>query len=177
MDEIHEINFQMSLVRLSVILVTYYGMEYLSWPLTFLLVVVIFCFYIHLDDQVLAQPQNINDIWRKEQEQLDKLIENRFGKKLGDFKLDWMNENDEESRHQKCKWVNELIKATWLEGQDLVEDLIKKLFEDINDNISDRTFFKVDIIFVLSNFILYYKFLPKIKYVCSSGQVDTLNWL
>ena len=177
MDEIHEINFQMSLVRLSVILVTYYGMEYLSWPLTFLLVVVIFCFYIHLDDQVLAQPQNINDIWREEQEQLDKLIENRFGKKLGDFKLDWKNENDEESRHQKCKWVNDLIKATWLEGQGLVEDLIKKLFEDINDNISDRTFFKVDIIFVLSNFILYYKFLPKIKYVCSSGQVDTLNWL
>ena len=139
MDEIHEINFQMSLVRLSVILVTYYGMEYLSWPLTFLLVVVIFCFYIHLDDQVLAQPQNINDIWRKEQEQLDKLIENRFGKKLGDFKLDWMNENDEESRRQKCKWVNELIKATWLEGQDLVKDLIKKLFEDINENISDQT--------------------------------------
>ena len=177
MDEIHEINFQMSLVRLSAILVTYYGMEYLSLPLTFLLVVVIFCFYIHLDDQVLAQPQNINDIWQKEQEQLDKLIENRFGKNLGDFKLDWMNENDEESRRQKCKWVNELIKATWLEGQDLVEDLIKKLFEEINDNISDRTFFKVDIIFVLLNFILYYKFLPKVKYVCSSGQVDTLNWL
>ena len=198
MDEIHEINFQMSLVRLSVILVTYYGMEYLSWPLTFLLVVVIFCFYIHLDDQVLAQPQNINDIWRKEQEKLDKLIENWFGKKLGDFKLDWMNENDEESRRQKCKWVNELIAAIWLEGQDLVKDLIKKLFEDINENISDQTreleglsglakcisyifmhqtFFKVDIIFILSNFILYYKFLPKVKYVCSSGQVDTLNWL
>ena len=155
MDEIHEINFQMSLVRLTVILVTYYGMEYLSWPLTFLLVVVIFCFYIHLDDQVLAQPQTINDIWRKEQEQLDKVIENRFGKKLGDFKLDWMNENDEESRHQKCKWVNDLIKATWLEGQDLVKDLIEKLFEDINDNISDRPFFKVGIIFLLSNFILY----------------------
>ena len=155
MDDIHEMNFQMSLVRLSVILVTYYGMEYLSWPLTFLLVVVIFCFYIHLDDQVLAQPQNINDIWQKEQEQLDKLIENRFGKKLGDFKLDWMNENDEESRLQKCKWVNELIKATWLEGQDLVKDLIEKLFEDINDNISDRKFFKVGIIFLLSNFILY----------------------
>ena len=118
MDEIHEINFQMSLIRLSVILVTYYGMEYLSWPLTFLLVVVIFCFYIHLDDQVLAQSQN--DIWLKEQEQLDKLIENRFGKKLEDFKLDWMNENDEESRYQKCKWMNELIKATWLECQDLV---------------------------------------------------------
>ena len=156
MDEIHEINFQMSLVRLSVILVTYYGMEYLSWPLTFLLVVVIFCFYIHLDDQVLAQSQNIDDIWQKEQERLDKLIENRFGKKLGDFKLDWMNENDEESRHQKCKWVNDLIKATWLEGQDLVEDLIKKLFEDINDNISNRNFFKVDICFVISNFMLYY---------------------
>ena len=93
MDEIHEINFQMSLVRLAVILVTYYGMEYLSWPLTFLLVVVIFCFYIHLDDQVLAQSQNIDDIWQKEQERLDKLIENRFGKKLGDFKLNWMNEN------------------------------------------------------------------------------------
>ena len=155
MDEIHEINFQMSLVRLSVILVTYYGMEYLSWPLTFLLVVVIFCFYIHLDDQVLAQPQIINDIWRKEQEQLDKVIENRFGKKLGDFKLEWMNKNDEESRLQKCKWVNELIKATWLEGQDLVKDLIEKLFEDINENISDRPFFKVGIIFLLSNFILY----------------------
>ena len=143
MDGIHEINFQMSLVRLAVILVTYYGMEYLSWPLTFLLMVVIFCFYIHLDDQVLAQPQNINHIWRKEQEQLDQHIENRFGKKLGDFKLDWMNENDEESRRQKCKWVNELIKAIWLECQDLVKDLIKKLFEDINDNTSDRTFFKV----------------------------------
>ena len=167
----------MSLVRLAVILVTYYGMEYLSWPLTFLLVVVIFCFYVHLDDQLLAQPQTRDNVWRKEQEYLDKLIENRFGQKLGDFKLDWMNKNDGESRHQKCKWVNDLIKATWLEGQDLVEDLIKKLFEDINDNISDRTFFKVDIIFVLSNFILYYKFLPKIKYVCSSGQVDTLNWL
>ena len=143
MDEVHEINFQMSLVRLSVILVTYYGIEYLSWPLTFLLVVVIFCFYIHLDDQVLSQPQNINDIWQKEQERLDKLIENRFGKKLGDFKLDWMNENDEESRRQKCEWMNELIKATWLECQDLVKDLIKKLIEDINDNTSDRTFFKV----------------------------------
>ena len=155
MDGIHEIDFQMSLVRLAVILVTYYGMEYLSWPLTFLLVVVIFCFYIHLDDHVLAQPQNINDIWQKEQERLDKLIEHRFGKKLGDFKLDWMNENDEGSRLQKCKWVNELIKATWLEGQDLVKDLIEKLFEDINDNISDRPFFKVGIIFLLSNFILY----------------------
>ena len=33
------------------------------------------------------------DVWQKEQEQLDKLIENRFGKKLGDFKLNWMNEN------------------------------------------------------------------------------------
>ena len=149
MDEIHEINFQMSLVRLSVILVTYYGMEYLSWPLTFLLVVVIFCFYIHLDDQVLAQPQNINAFWRKEQEQLDKLIENRFGKKLGDFKLDWMNENDEESRRQKCKWVNELIKAIWLECQDLVKDLIKKLLEDINDDTSNRTFFKVFSLFSL----------------------------
>ena len=93
MDGIHKINFQMSLVRLAAILVTYYGMEYLSWPLTFLLVVVIFCFYIHLDDQVLAQSQNIDDIWQKEQERLDKLIENRFGKKLGDFKLNWMNEN------------------------------------------------------------------------------------
>ena len=103
MDEIHEINFQMSLVRLSVILVTYYGMEYLSWPLTFLLVVVIFCFYIHLDDQALAQPQNINEFWLKEKEQLDKLIENQFGKKLGDFKFDWINESDEKSRCQECK--------------------------------------------------------------------------
>ena len=143
MDGIHEINFQMSLVRLAVILVTYYGMEYLSWPLTFLLVVVIFCFYVHLDDQLLAQPQTRDDVWRKEQEHLDKLIENRFGKKLGDFKLDWMNENDEESRRQKCKWLNELIKATWSECQDLVDDLIKKLFEEINNNISDRTIFKV----------------------------------
>ena len=152
MAGIEEINIQMSLVRMTAILVTYYGMEYLSWPLTFLLVVVIFCFYIHVDDQLLDQPQNI-DIWQKEEEHLDKLIENRFGKKLGDFKLDWINDNDEEVRRQKCKWVNELIKATWLEGQDLVEDLIKKLFEDINDNISDRNFFKVDIIFVLSNFM------------------------
>ena len=143
MDGIHEIDFQMSLVRLAVILVTYYGMEYLSWPLTFLLVVVIFCFYVHLDDQLLAQPQTRDDVWRKEQEHLDKLIENRFGQKLGDFKLDWMNENDEESRRQKCEWMNELIKATWLECQDLVKDLIKKLIEDINDNTSDRTFFKV----------------------------------
>ena len=148
MDGIHEINFQMSLVRLAVILVTYYGMEYLSWPLTFLLVVVIFCFYVHLDDQILAQPPTRDDVWRKEQEHLDKLIENRFGKKLGDFKLDWMNENDEESRRQKCKWLNEIIKATWLECQDLVEDLIKKLFEDINNNISDRTFFKVFSLFL-----------------------------
>ena len=143
MDGIHEINFQMSLVRLTVILVTYYGMEYLSWPSTFLLVVVIFCFYVHLDDQLLAQPQTSDDVWRKEQEHLDKLIENRFGKKLGDFKLDWMNENDEESRFQKCKWVNELIRATWLECQDLVKDLIKKLFEDINEKISDQPFLKV----------------------------------
>ena len=149
MDGIHEINFQMSLVRLAVILVTYYGMEYLSWPLTFLLVVVIFCFYVHLDDQLLAQPQTSNDFWQKEQAHLDKLIENRFGKKLGDFKLDWMNENDEESRRQKCKWVNELIKAIWLECQDLVKDLIKKLFEDINDNTLDRTFFKVLSLFSL----------------------------
>ena len=155
MEGFHEIDFQMSLVRLTVILVTYYGMEYLSWPLTFLLVVVIFCFYVHLDDQILDQAQTRDDVWRKEQEHLDKLIENRFRKKLGDFKLDWMNENDEESRRQKCKWVNELIKATWLEGQDLVKDLIEKLFEDINDNISDRKFFKVGIIFLLSNFILY----------------------
>ena len=153
MDEIHEINFQMSLVRLSAILVTYYGMEYLSWPLTFLLVVVIFCFYVHLDDQLLAQPQTRDDVWRKEQEHLDKLIENRFGKKLGDFKLDWMNENDEESRCQKCKWMNELIKATWLECQDLVKDLIKKLIEDINDNTSDRTFFKVFSLFSLFSLI------------------------
>ena len=159
MDEIHEINFQMSLVRLSVILVTYYGMEYLSWPLTFLLVVVIFCFYIHLDDQVLSQPQNINDIWQKEQERLDKLIENRFGKKLGDFKLDWMNENDEESRRQKCKWMNELIQATWLECQDLVDDLIKKLFEEINNNISDRTFFKVFSLFLSLYFIVVFIFI------------------
>ena len=57
--------------------------------------------------------------------------------------MDWMNENDEESRRQKCEWMNELIKATWLECQDLVKDLIKKLIEDINDNTSDRTFFKV----------------------------------
>ena len=149
MDGIHEINFQMSLVRLAVILVTYYGMEYLSWPLTFLLVVVIFCFYVHLDDQLLAQPQTRDDVRRKEQEHLDKLIENWFGKKLGDFKLDWMNENDEESKRQKCKWVNELIKAIWLECQDLVKDLIKKLFEDINDNTSDRTFFKVFSVFSL----------------------------
>ena len=148
MDGIHEINFQMSLVRLAVILVTYYGMEYLSWPLTFLLVVVIFCFYVHLDDQILAQPPTRDDVWRKEQEHLDKLIENRFGKKLGDFKLDWMNENDEESRRQKCKWLNEIIKATWLECQDLVKDLIKKLFEDINNNISDRNFFKVFSLFL-----------------------------
>ena len=156
MDGIYEIDFQMSLVRLAVILVTYYGMEYLSWPLTFLLVVVIFCFYIHVDDQLLDQPQNI-DIWQKEEEHLDKLIENRFGKKLGDFKLDWINDNDEEVRRQKCKWVNELIKATWLECQDLVKDLIETLFEDINDNISDRTFFKVrqiHIIFVLSFFCI-----------------------
>ena len=149
MDGFHEIDFQMSLVRLAVILVTYYGMEYLSWPLTFLLVVVIFCFYVHLDDQILDQAQTRDDVWRKEQEHLDKLIENRFGKKLGDFKLDWMNENDEESRRQKCKWMNELIKATWLECQDLVKDLIKKLFEDINDNISDRNFFKVHIFYIL----------------------------
>ena len=142
---IHELNFQMSLVRLTVILVTYYGIQYLSWPLTFLLVVVIFCFYVHLDDQVLAQPQTNDEIWREEQKNLDKLIENRFGKKLGDFKLDWMNENDEESRRQKCKWVNQLIEATWLECQELVKDLITKLFEDINGNISDRNycFFKV----------------------------------
>ena len=149
MDEIHEINLQMSLVRLSVILVTYYGMEYLSWPLTFLLVVVIFCFYVHLDDQFSAQPQTSEGVWQKEQENLDKLIENLFGKKLGDFKLDWMNENDEESRRQKCKWMNELIQATWLECQDLVKDLIKKLIEDINDNTSDRTFFKVFSLFSL----------------------------
>ena len=148
MDGIHEINFQMSLVRLAVILVTYYGMEYLSWPLTFLLVVAIFCFYVHLDDQILAQLPSRDDVWRKEQEHLDKHIENRFGKKLGDFKLDWMNENDEESRRQKCKWLNEIIKATWLECQDLVEDLIKKLFEDINNNISDRPFFKVFFLFL-----------------------------
>ena len=145
MDGIHEINFPMSLVRLTAILVTYYGIQYFSWPLTFLLVVVIFCFYVHLDDQILAQPPTRDDVWRKEQEHLDKLIENRFGKKLGDFKLDWMNENDEESRRQKCKWLNEIIKATWLECQDLVKDLIKKLFEDINNNISDRPFFKVHI--------------------------------
>ena len=149
MEGFHEIDFQMSLVRLTVILVTYYGMEYLSWPLTFLLVVVIFCFYVHLDDQILDQAQTRDDVWRKEQEHLDKLIENRFGKKLRDFKLDWMNENDEESRRQKCKWMNELIKATWLECQDLVKDLIKKLFEDINDNISDRNFFKVHIFYIL----------------------------
>lgn len=72
--------------------------------------------------------------------------------KLGDFKLDWMNENYEESRRQKYKWLNELVKATWLEGQDLVKDLIKKLFEDINGNISNRTFFKVN------TYILYFSF-------------------
>ena len=149
MAGIEEINFRMSMVRLTVILVTYYGMEYLSWPLTFLLVVVIFCFYVYLDDQLLDQSQKIDDTWQKEQENLDKLIENRFGKKLGDFELDWLNENDEESKRQKCRWVNELIKATWLECQDLVKDLIEKIFEDINDNIQDRTFFKVPIIFVL----------------------------
>ena len=149
MDGIHEINFPMSLVRLTAILVTYYGIQYLSWPLTFLLVVVIFCFHVHLDDQLLAQPQTSDGVWQKEQDHLDKLIENRFGKKLGDFKLDWMNENDEESRCQKCKWMNELIKATWLECQDLVKDLIKKLIEDINDNTSDRTFFKVFSLFSL----------------------------
>ena len=61
MEGFHEIDFQMSLVHLAVILVTYCGMEYLSWPLTFLLVVVIFCFYVHLDDQILAQPQTRDD--------------------------------------------------------------------------------------------------------------------
>ena len=74
MDGIHEIDFQMSLVRLAVILVTYYGMEYLSWPLTFLLVVVIYCFYLHLYDQVLAQPQTNDEIWREKQKNLDKLL-------------------------------------------------------------------------------------------------------
>ena len=84
---------------------------------------------------------------------MDRLIENRFGVKLGVFKLDWIKqlpsldwiiENDEESRHQKCKWLNELIKATWLDSQGLVKDLIEKLFEEINGNISNRTFFKVN---------------------------------
>ena len=157
MDGIHEITFQMSLVRLVVILVTYYGIQYLTWPLTFLLVVVIFCFYVYLDDQLLAQPQTNEEYWQEEQIRMDRLIENWFGMKLEDFKLDWMNENDEESRRQKCKWLNELIKATWLECQDLVKDLIETLFEDINDNISDRTFFKVrqiHIIFVLSFFCI-----------------------
>ena len=155
MDGIHEITFQMSLVRLVVILVTYYGIQYLTWPLTFLLVVVIFCFYVYLDDQLLAQPQTNEEYWQEEQIRMDRLIENWFGMKLEDFKLDWMNENDEESRHQKCKWLNELIKATWLEGQDLVEDLIKKLFEDINGNISKQTFFKVNISILFFSFVYF----------------------
>ena len=55
-------------------LVTHYGMQYLSWPLTFLLVVVIYCFYLHLYDQVLAQPQTNDEIWREKQKNLDKLL-------------------------------------------------------------------------------------------------------
>ena len=140
MDGIQEINLQMSLICLIVILVTYYGIQYLSWPLTFLLVVVIFCLYVHIEDQLLVQPQTNADFWRKEQIRLYRLIENRFGKKLlEDFRLD-MNENDEESKIRKCKWVNQLIEATWLQCQDFVEKFVKKQFEVINDNISKRTF-------------------------------------
>ena len=157
MDGIQEINLQMSLIRLVVILVTYYGIQYLSWSLTFLLVVFIFCLYVHIEDKLLVQPQtnadfDSPDFWQKEQIHLDRLIEIRFGKKLlEDFKLD-MNENDEESQIRKCKWVNQLIEATWLQCQDFVEKFIKKQFEDINDNISKRTFspfFKVQF-FLLS---------------------------
>ena len=150
MDGIQEINLQMSLIRLVVILVTFYGIQYLSWSLTFLLVVFIFCLYVHIEDELSVQPQTNADFWQKEQIRLDRLIENRFGKKLReDFKLD-MNENDEESKIRKCKWVNQLIEATWLQCQDFVEKFIKKQFEDINDNISKRTFspfFKVPIFF------------------------------
>ena len=150
MDGIQEINLQMSLIRLVVILVTFYGIQYLSWSLTFLLVVFIFCLYVHIEDELSVQPQTNADFWQKEQIRLDRLIENRFGKKLReDFKLD-MNENDEESKIRKCKWVNQLIEATWLQCQDFVEKFIKKQFEDINDNISKRTFspfFKVHFFF------------------------------
>ena len=120
MDGIHEIAFQMSLVRLVVILVTYYVIQCLTWPLTFSLVFVIFCFNVDLDDQLLAQPQTNKKFWQEEQNRLDRLIENWFGMKLGDFKscfkLDWMNENNEESRRQKCKWLNELVKAKYVHG-------------------------------------------------------------
>ena len=54
--------------------VTHYGIQYLGWPLTCLLVVVIYCFYLHLYDQVLAQSQTNDEIGRKEQKNVDKLL-------------------------------------------------------------------------------------------------------
>ena len=86
---------------------------------------------------------------------MDRLIESWFGMKLEDFKLDWINENDEESRHQKFKWLNELIKATWLESQDLVKNLIKKLFEDFNSIISNQIFFKVNTYILFFSFVYF----------------------
>ena len=140
MDGIEAINHQMSLIRLIVIFVTYYGIQYLSWPLKFFIVVVIFCLYVHIEDQILVQPQTNANFWQKEQIRLKRLIENRFGEKLlEDFKLD-MNESDDESKVRKCKWVNQLIEATWLQGHAFIEKFIKKQFDDINDNISKQIF-------------------------------------
>ena len=66
------LNFLPHLICLTKVLLLV--LQYLSWPLTFLLVVVIYCFYLHLYDQISAQLQTNDEIGRKEQKNVDKLL-------------------------------------------------------------------------------------------------------
>ena len=145
--------------------VTHYGIQYLGWPLTCLLVVVIYCFYLHLYDQVLAQPQTNDEIGQEEQKNLDKLLKEISYLKDSEAKKDkeilkakaskstlieknaalWeANEKNEQEKIQHLNQIESLRYELVNETKHLKDEL-EHAHYDINIQYAEVTFLKKEV--------------------------------